>query len=398
MGHSDGTHRYLESHEWLKFEISLRDMATEFWMLLGEARSKCDHLSGVPIDEATTRKLNQVYFAKGLNATTAIEGNTLTEDEVRRKIEGEDLQLPKSKEYLEREIENMLDAYNGIIHRLRGGDQVPLDVSALCALNKQILDGLELGEPVVPGEIRTYSVTTGPYRGAPWIECERLLTRLCDWLESEAFVVEFSTASHLRVPIAFIKAVVAHVYVEWIHAFGDGNGRLGRLVEFQILISSGIPQAAAHVLTSHYNDTRTEYYRQLNRASDNGGDLREFLMYAAQGFVDGLGKQLTHIKDLQEMLMWRAHVDQEFLWSTSQAAFRQRALVIALAEAREPVSTAKLRVLTPELADAYLGKTNKTLTRDINRLKSMGFVATRRGYVRARTEILAGFRSFHVEP
>jgi Fic family protein len=40
---------------------------------------------------------------------------------------------------------------------------------------------------------------------------------------------------------AVIHAVLAHLYLEWIHPFGDGNGRTGRLVEFQILAAGGIP-------------------------------------------------------------------------------------------------------------------------------------------------------------
>lgn len=55
---------------------------------------------------------------------------------------------------------------------------------------------------------------------------------------------------------AIFKAVVAHLYLAWIHPVGDGNGRTARLVEFQILLSSGVPSPAAHLLSNHYNQTR----------------------------------------------------------------------------------------------------------------------------------------------
>jgi hypothetical protein len=69
---------------------------------------------------------------------------------------------------------------------------------------------------------------------------------------------------------------------------------------------------AAHILTSHYNDTRTGYYRQLTTAAQKGGDLRRFLSYAAQGFVDGLVTAIKMLHKQQEQLMWRALVDQAF--------------------------------------------------------------------------------------
>src|SRR4030065_2907005 len=97
-----------------------------------------------------------------------------------------------------------------------------------------------------------------------------------------------------------IKAVIAHLYFEWIHPFGDGNGRTGRLVEFQILVSSGVPPPAAPLLSNHYNLTRSAYYRELNLASRSGGDVIPFVCYAAEGFVDGLREQIGRGQAMQK--------------------------------------------------------------------------------------------------
>jgi hypothetical protein len=70
---------------------------------------------------------------------------------------------------------------------------------------------------------------------------------------------------------AILKAMVAHLYLAWTHPFGDGNGRTARLIEFHILLSAGVPSPAAHLFSNHYNQTRAEYYRQLDRASKSGG-------------------------------------------------------------------------------------------------------------------------------
>jgi len=55
-------------------------------------------------------------------------------------------------------------------------------------------------------------------------------------------------------------------------------------------------RAETHLLSNHYNQTRTEYYRQPRDASRGDGDTLPFLSYALQGFVDGLRQQLGVIR------------------------------------------------------------------------------------------------------
>lgn len=361
---------YKESHPFLRFQIELRGASPKFWMLLGEGRSKCDHIRHVPLGEDVAKRLHLLYLAKGVGATTAIEGNSLLEEQVQARIEGK-LELPPSKEYLGIEVDNMLKAYNGILNRVAKGEHVPISAATVKELNRQILEGLSVDDHVVPGQFRTVSVVAGNYLAAPAADIPELIDRLCEWLET-GFEPSDPT---LKMPYAFIKAVVAHVYLEWIHPFGDGNGRLGRLVEFLVLISSGVPSPAAHVLTSHYNDTRTEYYRQLGQASRNGGDLCPFLSYAAQGFVDGLTATIKVLHTQQERLMWRALVDRAYMDHHSAASQRQRLLAIEIAAGDERrIMRSQLRRLTPELAEAYAGKTPKMLSRDLNRLEELGFL------------------------
>jgi hypothetical protein len=67
------------THPWISFRIDLRQARPQLWMLLGEASSKCEHIAGVPLRPATAEQLHLLYLAKGAAATTAIEGNSLTE-------------------------------------------------------------------------------------------------------------------------------------------------------------------------------------------------------------------------------------------------------------------------------------------------------------------------------
>ena len=126
-----------------------------------------------------------------------------------------------------------------------------------------------------------------------------LIEQMCECLNGPAF----SGDGAMRIPVAIIEASLAHLDLAWIHPFGDGNGRTARLCEFLVLVTSGVPTSAAHLISNHCNKARDEYYGQLQYASESGGDVTRFLSYYAAGFVDGLGEQLRWIYDRQYRLV-----------------------------------------------------------------------------------------------
>lgn len=374
------------THPWVSFRIDLRKAAPPLWLSLGEAASKCEHIAGVPLRPSVAQSLHQLYLAKGALATTAIEGNTLTEKEVLARLQGK-LKLPPSKEYLGQEVDNIVTACNAIGERLRKGDTT-LTAERVCEFDRQVLEKLSLDEGVVPGQVRTHSVVVGNvYRGAPAEDCEFLLGRLCEWLAGD----DFAAPEGMEMVYAILKAVVAHIYLAWIHPFGDGNGRTARLVEFQILLSAGVPTPAAHLLSNHYNQTRAEYYRQLDRASKSGGDLVPFIEYAARGFVDGLREQLNKIRDQQWDVSWRSYVHEKFRDQSGINAKRQRDLVLELSTAREPVAVGKITEQTPRLAKTYAGVSAKTLQRDLAAVEELGLIERKAEGVRAKRELILAF-------
>jgi Fic family protein len=356
-------------------------------MLLGEARSKVDHLSLALLKPAVAEEMNRVYLAKGAQATTAIEGNTLSEDDITAIVAGSAGAPPPSQEYLYREVENILAAFNQIKDHLIAGGSPAITLDAVLEFNRRVLDGLG-GEDVLAGEIRRQSVGVGRYRGAPWQDCEDLLQRLCEWLGGPDFD---PSTDDWRIPYALIKAAVAHLYIAWIHPFDDGNGRTARLVELQILLAAGVPMPAAHLLSNHYNATRTEYYRQLEAASASGGEVVPFLLYAVRGFVDGIRSQIEVVWLQQYEDRWEQFIYETFGRVTSDAQRRRLHLMIKLSDRGAAVERREIPHLSPALAIAYSG-TQRMLSRDLNELEAMGLVEhVGRGAWRARREQILAF-------
>jgi hypothetical protein len=339
--------------------------------------------------------LHQLYLAKGVAATTAIEGNTLSEAEVQKAVEGK-LVVPPSKQYLKQEVENIIAVCNQIGKQLEDASLPVPSPELLCSYNRQVLDKLPLDKDVTPGKLRTHSVLVGNvYRGAPAEDCTYLLERMCQWLNGADFQAPDKSAPGMDTVYAILRAVIAHIYMAWIHPFGDGNGRSARLLEFHILLSAGVPSPAAHLLSNHYNQTRTEYYRQLDYASKSGGDIVPFLKYAVRGFVDGLRGQLEYIWDQQWDVVWRNFVHEKFQSKNSISDVRQRHLVLDLGVKKDWVAFGDITELTPRIAKAYANKTPKTLQRDLNVLSEMELIVREARRVRARREIILAFLPLH---
>lgn len=378
---------WLTTHPWLTFSLDLRRCHHTMWIALGEAQSKCHHLAGVALKPDVAHELLRIFLAKGVHATAAIEGNTLTEDQVRQRIEGADV-VPQSQKYLQTEIDNVLALSNQIADQVTNEGAKPITFEEICDFNAKLLANLELEDHVEPGQLRHVVVGVNDYRGPDAKFCQELMNRLCEWLNGDTFV---SPDPQHKIVYGILKAITAHLYLAWIHGFGDGNGRTARAIEVRFLMETGVPMTAAHLLSNHYNQTRTEYYRQLSRASKSGGEVGPFLLYSIQGFVDQLRSQIDLVREYQLEMAWQNYVYERFGTNKSNADKRQIKLLLALSGHDDFIERNQIRRLTVEIAEEYASKTVKTLTRDLNRLVSETLVIRRGNKYLANKGIISAF-------
>lgn len=381
---------YENSHPWITFQFLVEQ--DQLWCLLGEASSKCQHLCGTPLPPYLARELSGVYLVKGAVATTAIEGNTLTEEEV-QELRASKRKLPPSQEYLQHEVENILRCLEEIDHASQTGEPFVVTPQWIREQNLKVLDGLEVEDHVVPGEFTKKKVVAGYYRGAPPEDIGYLIDRLCLWLADLLKPLDNpETSRPMRFFLSFLAATLAHLYIAWIHPFGDGNGRTARLLECAILAHSGVvPWVSSNLLSDHYNRTRSRYYSKLDRASHKG-EVMGFITYSAEGYVDMLREQIGRVQGQQRKIAWTNYVHETMHGQTTDgpAQKRQRTLVLALPEKRG-VRRSQIRRLTPELAELYAGKTDKTVTRDLNKLRELDLVRVSQEQWSAKIDLMDAF-------
>ena len=121
----DGDRRYLSTHPWITLGFKMDRLSPATWALLGEAAAKCEHLAGSAMAPEFARELNQVSLERGAHGTTSIEGNSLSEEDVRAIVRGES-RIPPSRAYQKQEIENIVGLFNDIARDCLEGHPAPL--------------------------------------------------------------------------------------------------------------------------------------------------------------------------------------------------------------------------------------------------------------------------------
>ncbi|MCX6303409.1 MAG: Fic family protein [Bacteroidetes bacterium] len=347
------------------------ELSEATWLLLGQCEAYINAINNTPILPHHYTELMNVALLKGAQATTAIEGNTLSDEEIQKMMAGQ--KLPPSKEYQEIEVQNILDALNELLTEVVDGkvDHI-ISVELIKRFHKMV--GKNLGEHLaaIPGRLRNNDVIVGSYRCPDYRDVTILLDKFCNWIRAE-FKFGQKVQSFGEV---LVQAIVSHIYVEWIHPFGDGNGRTGRLLEFYLLLRGGNPDISSHILSNFYNLTRTEYYRQIEKARENR-DLTCFIDYALLGFRDGLEQTLLIIQKSQLENTWQKLIYDKFDAIKSikrdEVFKRQRTLALEFPVDRG-LSLSEVSLLTVQLARIYAQVSEKTIQRDIEKLIGLELV------------------------
>lgn len=223
------------------------------------------------------RKANRI---KTIHSSLAIEGNELTEDQVRDIINGKNVIAPLREI---QEVKNAIATYD-LFPTLNPFDEKDL-LRAHSTMMQALVDN--------PGKWRTSGVgvfgETGCVHLAPPANMvPTLMADLFDWLKN--------SEDHL-----LIRSCVFHYEFEFIHPFIDGNGRTGRL--WQSLILSQLHPLFAHLPVENMVFSNQQAYYDTITASTAAGEstpfiefmLGEILATLARGEADKAEREVEFI-------------------------------------------------------------------------------------------------------
>ena len=152
---------------------------------LGECEALLKAICNTPLRPDNHKAMLGVALVRGAQATTAIEGNTLTDEEIEQ-IRAGQKNLPPSREYQEREVDNILKALSTIMDEL-ATDQHYGEVTTSLIKRFHVMVGDGIGEnfDATPGQLRRRNVTVGPYRAPSFETVPEMLEEFCGWIEKE---------------------------------------------------------------------------------------------------------------------------------------------------------------------------------------------------------------------
>jgi Fic family protein len=363
-------------------------ITSDLYYMLGECSSLIKSITNTAIRPDYLETLHKVSLIKGAQATTAIEGNTLSIEDIEKIQNGKN--LSPSKEYLQIEVENIISALNLIINDVIIEQKIQLiSVGLIKKYHKMV--GMNLGKHFesIPGEFRKNQVVVGNYKAPDNKDVKFLIDKLCTWLQDE-----FNFGKDQSFINSIIQAIVTHVYIAWIHPFSDGNGRTARLLEYYLLLRAGVPDIASHVLSNFYNITRSEYYRQIQNATLKK-DLTEFIKYAIQGFRDGLNEVLETIQENQLLITWRNYVYGIFdnkmnVGKTRVSSKRRRNLLLEIPYDRS-VEDDEILNSKSWIIREYSSLSERSFQRDLEELVKLDLLEKNGKKYRAKIELLKKF-------
>lgn len=353
------------------------------------AVAKIDALAAVirniPIPPAVQSKLDALNILRAVRGTTGIEGVELSDEEVAEIMRSPPTKrvLPASREREEKEARNAERVMRFVVEVVRKEPSTPLTEELICMMHELTTQGIDY-QNNRPGYYRDHAVSAGTYiPPRTGEEVRDLMAEFIRW---------FNEGPPGTWPPS-IRAVVAHFYVVSIHPFGDGNGRAARGVESFLLYQGGINARGFYSLANYYYRNRSEYVSLLDHVRfETNGDLTPFARFALSGLVSEL--DAVHEEVLQEItvIAFRDYA-REALTTSGKMGTKpgERMYHFLLGLAEEPVSLTALRRRGHPLSQLYRGVTSKTLSRDLNFLRSNGLIIIDGNEIRANLDVMKQF-------
>jgi len=255
-----------------------------------------ERIQNAVVDLAWIPALQKDTRTRNVHASTAIEGNPLTLEQVRALEEGRELSAPGTRPRRE-----VINYFAGLRFVEKHAAKKAIRHADILELHR-ILAG-EVMDQGEAGKYRMIAVRVGDYLPPPPDAVSGLMFELLEWWNGAA--AKLSPA---------LSSAILHYRFEAIHPFADGNGRTGRALALWELYRRGFDTHHIFAVDEYYWEDRPAYYAALQGVREAGDDLSAWLEYCAAGLRQTLERVWLRIQTLQvgsaEKLVLRPRQEQ----------------------------------------------------------------------------------------
>ncbi len=280
----------------VKFNPNYKITAFLTKQLLEIERHK-EAINVLPVTARLIASLRETARLQSTHYSTQIEGNALTESEVKQVVKDNKGGFP-GRERDEREVKDYFLALEFIENQLRADKE--LSTKLIQQTHSLVWKGTKKGTPYRDGQnvIRDGATGNIVYMPPEHIDVPDMMKALIDWTKEQMKVEE------LPAPIV---AGLFHYQFATVHPYYDGNGRTARLLTTFILHKMGYGMKGMYSLEEYYAKNLQGYYRALSIGESHnyyGGreqaDVTPFLDYFLEGMAISFKSVRTKAQELQE--------------------------------------------------------------------------------------------------
>jgi len=230
-----------ENHYTPPFTLSAKAVA-----MVAEIAALAERFT-IRMEQQDALRLRKVNKVKSIRSSLAIEGNTLSEEQVTAILEGRRVVAPLREI---QEVKNAIATYD-LYPKLN-----PFSIHDLLKAHKTMMTALvDDAGSFRHGGVGVMDGANIVHMAPPAKRVPALMEDLFHWLEN--------AEDHL-----LVRSCVFHYEFEFIHPFSDGNGRMGRL--WQSLVLGKFHSVFQHLpVETMVHDNQRAYYDALSGSTQN---------------------------------------------------------------------------------------------------------------------------------
>jgi Fic family protein len=266
-----------------KLPPNLQDIYTpKFILLLGQANRALARLGQMPNllpDKSVVDRLAAPLLKKEAILSSKIEGTQTTLSEL-YKYEAEIDNLNKRDNNRDdvKEVENYVNAMHAGMEDIKS---LSLSIRTIKNMHLVLLSNAR-SEQGVPGEFRTFDAYIAP-KGTPKEFATYIAAPPEKVADSMASLEEYIN-SKKAVEDPLIQCALLHYQFEAIHPFGDGNGRIGRLLIPLFFYYQDIVKYPFIYISEYFERNHDEYYERLLAVSEKN-DWKGWIEFFLKGII-----------------------------------------------------------------------------------------------------------------
>jgi Fic family protein len=225
-------------------------------------------------------------------ASSTIEGTIASPDELVRF----EVSQSSDREAV-REVANYTDALEWGVQQL---ERLPIVTRLILGLHERLLKGVRGATNA--GRFKVQQNWIGPHRNAPIEEATFVPCAPEDTINLIGMLERYINLESSEPKLA--QCALVHYQFETIHPFGDGNGRVGRLLIVLQLIQLELLSAPLIYPSVYFERNRDEYYALLQKVREQGA-WDEWIGFFVRGIQQQCHETITftqHILRLREEL------------------------------------------------------------------------------------------------